>query len=47
MGEAEPGQVLMSRTVRDLVAGTDPGIDMPGSRLLRGMSGELKVFAAR
>ena len=47
MGEAEPGQVLVSRTIRDVVAGTGPEIDMPGSRLLGGMSGEWELFAAQ
>jgi pimeloyl-ACP methyl ester carboxylesterase len=47
MGEADAGQVLVSRTVRDLVAGTDLEFESIGSRPLKGLSGGWELFAAR
>ena len=47
MSAAQPGQVLVSRTVRELVAGTGLEFDPLGSRPLKGVSGEWELFAAR
>lgn len=47
MSAAEPGQVLASRTVRELVAGTGLEFDPLGPRPLKGVSGEWELFAAR
>jgi class 3 adenylate cyclase len=43
---AEPGEVLVSRTVRDLVAGSGIELHSRGSRVLKGVPGEWEVFAA-
>jgi class 3 adenylate cyclase len=45
MGEAEPSQIVVSRTVRDLVAGSDIAFVDLGSRRLRGLEGEWQLFA--
>ena len=44
MGEAEPSQILVSRTVHDLVAGSDIVFVDLGSRRLRGLEGEWQLF---
>ncbi len=45
-GEAEPGEVLVSRTVTDLLAGSDlPFVDR-GERELRGVPGSWRLFTA-
>lgn len=45
MGEAEPFQILVSRTVRDLVGGSDIAFVDLGTRRLRGLEGEWQLFA--
>jgi class 3 adenylate cyclase len=47
MGAAGDGEVLVSRTVRDLVAGSDVGFDDRGSHALKGIGGEWQLFAIR
>lgn len=43
---ADPGQVLVSGTVRDLVFGSGIGFEDRGARTLRGVPGKWRVFAA-
>ncbi len=45
-GEAAPGEVLASRTVRDLVVGSGLTFRDRGSRVLKGVEGEWQLFAA-
>ena len=45
-GLAGPGEVLVSRTVRDLVAGSGLGFEDRGTHRLRGIPDEWQVFAA-
>ncbi|MGH2728217.1 MAG: adenylate/guanylate cyclase domain-containing protein, partial [Actinomycetota bacterium] len=45
MGEAAPGEVLCSGTVRDLVVGSAIGFEERGSRELKGIPGEWRLFA--
>jgi class 3 adenylate cyclase len=45
MGEAEPSQILVSRTGRDLVGGSDIAFDDAGARTLKGLEGEWHLFA--
>jgi class 3 adenylate cyclase len=45
MGAAGAGEVLVSRTVRDLVAGSDVQFEDRGSHALKGISGEWQLFA--
>jgi class 3 adenylate cyclase len=42
---AEPGEVLVSSTVRDLVAGSGIAFDDRGSTALKGVPGEWRLFA--
>ena len=46
-GEAGPGQVVVSRTVRDLVAGSGIEFEDIGSRALKGIPGEWQLYAVR
>ena len=46
MGEAGAGEVLVSRTVTDLVAGSGLRFELRGPRALRGVPGEWELFAA-
>lgn len=46
-GEAAPGQVLVSGTVRDLVAGSGIDFEPLGKRTLKGIPGESSLFAVR
>ena len=46
MAAATPGEVLVSRTVTDLVAGSGLRFDSRGPRGLRGVPGEWELFAA-
>ncbi len=41
---AEPGEVLVSNTVKDLVAGSGIGLKSRGTHVLRGVSGEWPLF---
>jgi class 3 adenylate cyclase len=45
-GEAGPGEVLASSTVRDLVVGSGLTFKDRGSRALKGVEGEWRLFAA-
>jgi class 3 adenylate cyclase len=45
MSEAEPSQILVSRTVHDLVAGSDIAFVDAGTHQLKGLEGEWQLFA--
>jgi class 3 adenylate cyclase len=45
MAEAGPGEVLVSRTVRDLVAGSDRRLEDRGTSQLKGVDGDWRLFA--
>ncbi|HEV2896136.1 MAG TPA: adenylate/guanylate cyclase domain-containing protein, partial [Actinomycetota bacterium] len=45
MAEAGPGEVVVSRTVRDLVAGSDRPLEDRGSHRLKGVDGDWQLFA--
>jgi class 3 adenylate cyclase len=45
-GEADPGEILVSRTVVDLVAGSEIGFEDRGTRALKGVPAEWHLFAA-
>jgi class 3 adenylate cyclase len=45
MAAAGPGEVLVSRTVRDLMAGSDYVLEDRGLHALRGMAGDWQLFA--
>jgi class 3 adenylate cyclase len=47
VGEAAAGEVLVSRTVKDLVAGSGLEFDDRGARRLKGVPGEWELFAVR
>ncbi|HVD15460.1 MAG TPA: adenylate/guanylate cyclase domain-containing protein [Actinomycetota bacterium] len=47
MATAGPGEVLVSRTVHDLVTGSDYVLEDRGAHPLRGMAGEWQLFAVR
>ena len=47
LGAAEPGQVVVTRTVRDLATGTDLTFRPLGVTELRGVPGEWELFEAR
>jgi class 3 adenylate cyclase len=47
MAAAGPGEVLVSSTVHDLVAGSDYVLEDRGAHTLRGMAGEWQLFAVR
>jgi class 3 adenylate cyclase len=47
MAAAGSGQLLASRTVRDLVVGSDIAMDEDGTRSLKGVDGAWQLFAAR
>ena len=44
MAEADPGEILVSRTVRDLVAGSDLHLADRGSHRLKGVEGDWQLF---
>jgi class 3 adenylate cyclase len=44
---AQPGEVLVSSTVKDLVAGSGIAFDERGAHALRGIPGEWQLFAVR
>jgi class 3 adenylate cyclase/dihydrofolate reductase len=46
LGQAGPGQVLITRTARDLATGTDLAFDGLGSVALRGVPGQWELFEA-
>ena len=43
----EPGEILVSRTVKDLVAGSGIGFDDRGAHELKGVPGEWRLYAVR
>ena len=45
MAEAGPGEVVVSRTVRDLVAGSDRHLEDRGTHRLKGVAGDWQLFA--
>ena len=45
MAAAEPGEILTSRTVRDLVVGSDVALQDRGSQPLKGVEGSWQLFA--
>jgi class 3 adenylate cyclase len=45
MAEAAPTEVLVSRTVRDLVVGSEFRFEDRGARQLKGVEGEWQLFA--
>jgi class 3 adenylate cyclase len=47
MAAAEPGRIVTSRTVHDLVVGSDIAMDDLGARPLKGVDGTWQLFAAR
>jgi class 3 adenylate cyclase len=47
MASAEPGEVLVSQTVRDLVAGSGIEFDDRGARELKGVPGDWRLFGVR
>ena len=47
LGLAEPGEVLVSSTVRDLVAGSGIEFDDRGEHTLKGIVGPWRLYAAR
>jgi class 3 adenylate cyclase len=44
---AAPGEVLVSQTVKDLVAGSQIAFEERGVRELKGVPGEWRLFAVR
>ena len=46
MAAAGPGEVLVSRTVRDPVAGSDIALEDRGSHALKGLDEPWHLFAA-
>ena len=47
MGEAAAGEVVVSRTVRDLVAGSDIEFDDTGEHFLKGIEQKWQLFRVR
>jgi class 3 adenylate cyclase len=45
MAEAGPGEVVVSRTVRDLVAGSDRHLEDRGTHQFKGVAGDWQLFA--
>ena len=45
MAAARPGGILASRTVRDLVVGSDVALEKRGTRPLKGIEGKWQLFA--
>jgi class 3 adenylate cyclase len=44
MGAAQPGEVLVSNTVKDLMAGSDITFKDRGKHIFRGIPGEWRLF---
>ena len=47
MAGAEPGQILVSKTVKELVAGSGIRFEDRGPHTLKGVPGEWDLFAVR
>lgn len=45
VAEASPGEVLLSRTLRDLVAGSDIRLRDRGMQVLKGVPGDRQLYA--
>jgi class 3 adenylate cyclase len=45
MAAAGPGEIVVSRTVRDLVVGSDRTLEDRGTHHLRGVDGDWQLFA--
>ena len=45
LAEARPDEIVVSRTVRDLVAGSDRGLADRGTHRLKGVEGDWQLFA--
>jgi class 3 adenylate cyclase len=45
MAAASPGEVVTSRTVRDLIAGSDIAVEDRGEHALKGIDGSWQLFA--
>ena len=45
MATARPGEILGSRTVRDLVVGSDIAVEDRGPHTLKGIDGTWELFA--
>jgi class 3 adenylate cyclase len=46
-GQAQPGEVLVSSTVKDLVAGSDLQFDERGTTELKGIPGSWRLYVCR
>ena len=46
-GQAQPGEVLVSSTVKDLVSGSGLHFEDRGTPTLKGVPGEWRVYSAR
>jgi class 3 adenylate cyclase len=46
-GAAEPDEVLVSSTVKDLVAGSGLQFDERGTAVLKGVPGDWRLYAVR
>jgi len=44
MGVAQPGEVLVSNTVKDLMAGSDIAFEDRGTHIFKGIPGEWGLF---
>ena len=44
-GQAAPGEVLVSSTVKDLVAGSGIAFEDRGAHMLKGVPGEWRLYA--
>ena len=47
MSQAEPGEVLVSNTVKDLTVGSDIEFEERGEHELKGVPGSWRLYAAR
>jgi class 3 adenylate cyclase len=45
MAAARPGEVVTSRTVRDLIVGSDIAVEDRGEHALKGIDGSWQLFA--
>jgi class 3 adenylate cyclase len=45
LATAGPGEIVVSRTVRDLVAGSDLVLQDRGSRRLKGVEGDWQLYS--
>jgi class 3 adenylate cyclase len=45
MAEADPAEILVSRTVRDLVVGSDIAFSDRGTHQLKGIEGEWQLYS--